>query len=108
MGLCSESKSAGADATFSYTHNDLFILLDCFLVLVFVGRRLEYPDVVMGDIGEDLMVCFSMAFQAASSGTHSSLEEHDLLLSQSIGFSDNGDQVDLRVQSPHELDINWL
>lgn len=61
MGLCSESKSAGAGTTSSYTHNDLFILLNCFLVLVFVGRRLEYPDVVMGDIGEDLIVGFSMA-----------------------------------------------
>lgn len=61
MGLCSESKSARASVTFRCTHNDLFILLDSFLVLVFVGRRLEYSDVVMGDIGEYLIVCFSMA-----------------------------------------------
>lgn len=61
MELCSETKLARAwQGTVSYTHNDLFILLDRFLVLIFIGRRLEYPDVVMGNIGEDLIIGFSM------------------------------------------------
>ena len=40
--------------------------------------------------------------------THPLLEQADLLLGESIGLCNDGNQVDFLVKSPHELDINWF
>jgi hypothetical protein len=40
--------------------------------------------------------------------THPLLELNDFLIGQSIGLSDNRNQVDFLMQSTHELDVDLL
>ena len=79
-----------------------------------------------GDVREDLMNTkqrqsstsvsrsFSTNEQASSTEerngngneTHPSLESSDLVVSEGITLCDNGDEVDLLVQTSHELDVD--
>ena len=37
-----------------------------------------------------------------------SLEKADFFLRQGVGFGDDRDKIDLRVEPPHELDVDWF
>ena len=59
----------------------------------------------MVDIGEDLL---SAPYHWTARETHSLLEQANFLLGQGIGLGNDGNQVDLLVKSPHELDVDWF
>jgi hypothetical protein len=86
-------------------YDDLFILLDSLFILILVRRRLKDSDTVVVDISEDLP---SAPYHWTRRQTHSLLEQANLLLGQSISLGNDGNQVDLLVKSPHELDIDWF
>jgi hypothetical protein len=79
--------------------------LDGLLVLVLVLRGLEDLDPVVGNVGENLPLVSSVS-SPRRDVAHPLLEQSDLLVGQSVGLGDDGDEVDLGVQPAHELDIN--
>jgi hypothetical protein len=86
-------------------YDDFLILLNSLFILVLVRRRLKDSDTVMVDISEDLT---SAPYNWTRRETHSLLEQANLLLGQSIGLGNDGNQVDLLVKSPHEFDVDWF
>jgi hypothetical protein len=85
---------------YGLSHHNLLVLLDCLLVLVLVLRRSKYPDVMMGNVIQDLESACGVP------KTHPFLELADFLVRQRIGLGDNGDQVDLSVEAAHKLDVD--
>jgi hypothetical protein len=73
---------------------------------------------VVGDVREDLArkgtaklgqhPSFEEAGQSKGKVTHSSLERSDLVIRKSIRLGDDGDKIDLLVQTAHELDVDRL
>ena len=53
-------------------------------------------------------ICHKHHIAEIRENTHPLLEQADLLFDQGIGFGNDGNQVDLLVKSPHELDIDWF
>jgi hypothetical protein len=53
-------------------------------------------------------ICTSQQELCRCVATHPLLEEDDLLLGQGVRLGNHRDEVDLGVESPHELDIDGL
>jgi hypothetical protein len=73
------------------TNDNLLVLDDGLLVVSLVLGRLKDLDPVLDEVGEDPR-----------------LECRDLVLGHRVCLCDDGNEVDLRVQSTHELHVHGL
>jgi hypothetical protein len=87
--------------------NNLVILSNCLLVIELVSWTFEYLDIVVLDVSQDLAQSV-FANQIPSGSTYPRLERHDLLIGHGIGLCDDWNQVDLGMQSAHDLNVQRL
>ena len=71
------------------THDNLLVFGDRLLIFIVIDGRVEDLDAVVGNVVED-----------------PGLELGDLLVGHGVRLGNNGNQVDLLVQSTHELIVN--
>ena len=85
---------------------NLFSLGQRFLVLVLVSGCLEDVNLVEGNICEKLAKTQWAGHKVGMRRTYSGLEIGNLLISHSIRFGDHRNEVNARVQTRHEFNIN--
>ena len=81
-----------------FVHDNLLVFLNSFFILVLILRRLEDPNALIFNVGQNLD---SSAIRPMRDDlirvTHPLLEKHDLFFRQCIRFRDHGDQVDFHM-----------
>jgi hypothetical protein len=99
----------GADNGEGNLRHDLLVLGDCLFVVQLVAGALENLDALVFNICENLV--FTLEYRLTClerQCTHSCLEGDDLLISECVGLGDDRDQVDLGVESAHDLNVERL
>jgi hypothetical protein len=84
--------------------HDFLVLGDCLFIVQLITRAFEDLDGVVLDVGENLCMLVRI-LRVFVEHAHALLECSDLFIGQSIGLGDDGDQVDLGVQTAHDLDV---
>jgi hypothetical protein len=92
------------------SYRNLLVLSNCLLIFILIDWSLEDADLVMSNIVQDLHQQHVNICQLVHRliRTHTLLELNDLLICESIGLSDDGDQVNLGVEATHKLNIDLL